>query len=514
MNKSICNFFLASAAETTQGSVAAAGSSKVDLPTSGEESVSSFEECLESCSAELEKTESASTENSDSSEETNSSDNTIEISLPVLTETVLEPLVANLILTEFLESENIVVGDVADEVDDAETEIIEEESEEIISFMSADLESDISTESMATEGDMTLIMEDVSSDEASDTENTSGEIAATVSDPIANDTEIPIDTEATDALSKNTEETISKEANNTENSNSTDASEQSADSEAQVLTANNAQEAAISEEIEEKTQAVARGKGRGKAKGKNHAMQFLRNEKKIPTEGDRSPWEHENPVTKSEESQEVDEILPFGTSFAQQELMNGLAQLWRSTNPSSPELNAMIEERTGLGSVDQLSSVDQLRTNSWKNASDSQSVKTEVTSQAWLKDVPEMIANTLNSANLILPKRIEIPLKTPAGATINLFLQEANGHIRAQLSSNDKLVMEWVNREVVFLKEMQFSTEVRWTPPQFEQQQSQRENGQHSRQQETSQEQKQEERPSSDEETRKFAETLKKMGIV
>lgn len=218
-----------------------------------------------------------------------------------------------------------------------------------------------------------------------------------------------------------------------------------------------------------------KGEQNGKAKGKDHAMQFLRNEKKVPQNGEVSPWDHEFRRQDVGDSEKTEEISSFGTSFAQQELMNNIAQMWRSTDAPPAELDEMIEERTGLKGLDALSSVNQLRTNSWKNGIDPKHMKAEVVRESWLKDVPETISKVLNSANLVLPKRIEIPLKTPAGAHINLYLQETNGHVRAQLSTNDKLVMQWVSREVVFLKEMQFSSDVRWAPPQFEQQQSQQE---------------------------------------
>lgn len=258
-----------------------------------------------------------------------------------------------------------------------------------------------------------------------------------------------------------------------------------------------------------KSNAISRGKGKKigltaeKHSAKTHTrentnLNLSESGKKYPNifEGSESGVAH-----KILSHLKQDEAALSGTSYAENHAMDDLIQSWNQRNP---ELDSLISERIGLDGIQDLTSIDQLRNNSWKNANASDSVKTEIMPKTALKDVPEIINNVLNSSNLVLPKRIEIPLKTPEGSIINLYLQEANGHIRAQISTNDRLVMESLHREVALLKDTPFENNIKWTPPQFERQESQKEQTGYRQPQQQSRQQTRQQ----DEETSKFEEAI------
>jgi hypothetical protein len=158
-------------------------------------------------------------------------------------------------------------------------------------------------------------------------------------------------------------------------------------------------------------------------------------------------------------SAEKTEFPLTGTSFAEEKVMQNLMESWQKLNElmeEDPQLEVRIMER-----VESLSQGRQQVV--------TEKVHVERLPHAELKEVPQIITKVIQSSTRALPQRVEIPLRTPAGAEIHLFLQQAGNHVRAQLSTNNRAAMEWVQQEFGNLKNIQFETNVRWTPPQFEQ---------------------------------------------
>lgn len=141
----------------------------------------------------------------------------------------------------------------------------------------------------------------------------------------------------------------------------------------------------------------------------------------------------------------------------------------------------MLDTKTSLGSTEWTvgstagtDGVSAFQTSPTSNLSNAvgNSTTTVTTPAKSVHDVPEIVSQELNSPHLNLPKRIEIPLQTPRGAAVTLYLQEVQGQVRAQFSTNDRSTMDWLNQQIPSLKETQFETSVKWSPPQMDGQNS------------------------------------------
>jgi|GEM_PF-5516501 len=120
----------------------------------------------------------------------------------------------------------------------------------------------------------------------------------------------------------------------------------------------------------------------------------------------------------------------------------------------------------GLTGV-QMASASTLSALGTRSTTASQATTTTVPAQS-VHDVTQIVTKELNSPDLAMPKRIEIPLQTPRGANVTLYLQDVQGQVRAQFSTNDHSALQWIDQQIPTLKQQQFATNVRWLPPQMD----------------------------------------------
>lgn len=167
-----------------------------------------------------------------------------------------------------------------------------------------------------------------------------------------------------------------------------------------------------------------------------------------------------SPVTEGEglTNKEISQALQNGTTLASIEAMANASQESLSNSFQANGLEAIAAPSSSAQS-----------TGGQGNSQPS----TEVMPKAALQEVPEVVKNLdLQATNL--PKRIEIPLTTPKGAHVQLYLQENNGSIRAQISTNDKGALDYLNRELAHLRNTTTgqpgaeSQNVKWLPAQLE----------------------------------------------
>lgn len=111
---------------------------------------------------------------------------------------------------------------------------------------------------------------------------------------------------------------------------------------------------------------------------------------------------------------------------------------------------------------------DTFTTNSLSNST---SVSTEKVSVNSSEQFAEAVQNALNTPRELLPRRVEIQMQTPPGATVTLSLTRTNGELRAQFDANNEQTLQWLNGEVGRLQNMNFGLTVRWAPPQLASQQ-------------------------------------------
>lgn len=79
----------------------------------------------------------------------------------------------------------------------------------------------------------------------------------------------------------------------------------------------------------------------------------------------------------------------------------------------------------------------------------------------------EAVQNAIDSQRELYPRRVEIQMHTPPGATVTLSLTRINGELRAQFDANNAQTLNWLNSEVHDLQNMNFGLTVRWSPPQM-----------------------------------------------
>ncbi len=92
----------------------------------------------------------------------------------------------------------------------------------------------------------------------------------------------------------------------------------------------------------------------------------------------------------------------------------------------------------------------------------------DVLAAASPEQLPETIRSFLQTAIPSLPRRVEIHLATPEGARVTLFIARSNGELRAQLSTSDPTVLQWLQQQVQSLRQTQWGSMVNWLPPQRE----------------------------------------------
>lgn len=93
--------------------------------------------------------------------------------------------------------------------------------------------------------------------------------------------------------------------------------------------------------------------------------------------------------------------------------------------------------------------------------------KTETVSVSSSEQFAEAVQNALNTPRELLPRRVEIQMSTPPGATVTLSLTRVNGELRAQFDANSPEALRWLNGEIHDLQNMNFGLSVRWSPPQL-----------------------------------------------
>lgn len=106
---------------------------------------------------------------------------------------------------------------------------------------------------------------------------------------------------------------------------------------------------------------------------------------------------------------------------------------------------------------------------------DTSTVTTETIALSSNDQFAEAVQNALNTPRELLPRRVEIQLSTPPGATVTLSLTRVNGELRAQFGANSAQALQWLNGEIHDLQNMNFGLAVRWSPPQLAAQQQQEE---------------------------------------
>lgn len=79
-----------------------------------------------------------------------------------------------------------------------------------------------------------------------------------------------------------------------------------------------------------------------------------------------------------------------------------------------------------------------------------------------------LVDEARDAAVLSLPRRVDITLTNPRGATVVLHISRTTtGEIRAQLASDSAAVLTWLGNEVEALRRGE-ANGVRWLPPQAE----------------------------------------------
>lgn len=168
-------------------------------------------------------------------------------------------------------------------------------------------------------------------------------------------------------------------------------------------------------------------------------------------------------------------LNPSGTLDASSStLMTSLPIHIDSSNGQNSNAQGTPDAMNGLSGLQMASAAS---TSLSGNSSFSQVTTTTIPAQS-VHDVPQIVTKELNSSELTMPKRIEIPLQTPHGANVTLYLQDVQGQVRAQFSTNDHSALQWIDQQIPGLKQQQFETNVRWLPPQMDNQNSTSQQGQ------------------------------------